>query len=198
MTPGRGWYVKAVKRAFPHAEALVSGPFDEHGPARAERRRIVPLYPDADLTTVLEVAASLPERTPRRTPPGAPAERAMFDLRNVGGRRQAAAWLAERAEALGATVWVEDWSGDPDVDVSVPALRANIWLAWLPAAPMPIISWVARDGRKLKANLPGAWRGEGFAHYKATTIADTWAQLFEALEIGLLAGIDGSAFEMEI
>lgn len=121
-----------------------------------------------------------------------------FDLKNVAGRRAAGEALAERARAIGAQAVVEDWDGEPDVDVAVPGLRANIWLAYMKAAPMPIISWVARDGRRFKPSLPGAWQGEGQPHYKATSLPDTWAQLFDALEIGLLAGIDGSAFELEV
>lgn len=62
---GRGWYVKGTKLAWPNGTRLCSGPFDDHGAAFAEMRRIRPFYPDATLDVVLEVAKSLPQRTPR-------------------------------------------------------------------------------------------------------------------------------------
>lgn len=196
MTRGRAWYVKGQKLAFPHGERLCSGPFDESADAFTEAKRIRPFYPDANLSVVLHVAKSLPERTPRSGPPGA-VEVVEFDLRNVTGRRAAGAAIAARAEALGVACVVEDWDGEPDVSVTVPGLRAHIWLAYMKAAPMPIVSWVAQGGRKLRPVLPGAWRGEGFPHYKATSLPNDWPALFVALETGILAGIDGTAFASE-
>lgn len=119
-----------------------------------------------------------------------------YDLRNVSGRLAAAEALAGRIRELGACVNVENWDGEPDVDFSLPFLRGNIWLAWTPAAPMPIISWIAAAGLKLRASLPGAWYGNR-PHHKATSEPADWPALFVALEIGLLAGIDGSAIERD-
>lgn len=197
MPLGRGWYVKGRKWAFPYGERLVSGPFDDLGPAHDEARRIRPFYPDAHLDVVLHTAKTLPERTPRAAPPGAEKEAPMYDLRNAPGRLAAAEAIADRIRALGARVNIENWDGEPDVDFSVPFLRGNIWLAWTPAAPMPIISWIAGEGLKLRALLPGAWREE-YPHRKATSLPETWPALFDALEIGLLAGIDGSAIDREV
>ena len=197
MTTGRGWYVKGRKYAFPYGERLCSGPFDDSGDAFAEARRIRPFYPDAHLDVVLEVGRTLPERTPRSAPPGAEKEAPMFDLRNAPGRLAAADAIALRCARYGVTARVEVWDGEPDVDFSVPFLRANIWLAYHAQAPMPIISWIAGEGLKLRAVLPGAWREE-YPHRKATSLPETWPALFEALEVGLAAGIDGTAIEREI
>lgn len=196
MPMARGWYVKGKKLAFPNGVRLVSGPFDDHGPAFAEARRIRPFYPDATLDVVLHTGKTLPERTPRSAPPGAEPEAPMFDLRNATGRRDAAAALAMHAELFGARVVLEDWDGEPDLSVSVPALNCNIWLAWTPAAPMPIISWRAtRPGRDLLEVLSGAWRSGGTL--KATSKPETWPALFDALEIGICGGLDGTAFDWE-
>jgi hypothetical protein len=68
MVMGRGWYVKGTKLAWPNGTRLCSGPFDDHGAAFAEMRRIRPFYPDATLDVVLHRAHSLPMRNPRTSP----------------------------------------------------------------------------------------------------------------------------------
>jgi hypothetical protein len=65
MPRGAAWYVQGRKVAFPHAERLVSGPFDDRAAAGVELARIRPFYPDAHLTVVLHAGKSLPQRTPR-------------------------------------------------------------------------------------------------------------------------------------
>lgn len=189
----RAHYVRGVKLAYPYAGRLVSGPFEDSERAFAEAKRLRPLYPDANLEVVPYSGRALPVRVPRGA--NAAAVGTEHTLRSIEGRRLAAEALALHARGFGATVVLEDWDGEPDVDITVWGLRANIWLAWLPAAPMPIISWVAQEGRKLRPALPGAWEGEGFPHYKATSIPADWPALFDALEIGICGGIDGSAFE---
>jgi hypothetical protein len=169
---------------------LASGPFDDHATAMLERQRIAPLYPEANLTVVLEVAKSLLERTPRSPAP-------MFDLSKVAERRFAAKALATFARDRGATAVIEDWDGEPDVDITLPSLRATIGLQWHKAAPMPIISW-HRAARPLVGHLPGAWQQEGsFRNGKATSLPETWPALFDALEIGICAAVDGNAFEKD-
>jgi len=197
VTTGRGWYVKATRYAFPHSWRLISGPFDDSGPAFPEAARIRPFYPEAHLSVVLEVAKTLPERRPRARAPGAEQEAPMFDLSRVAGRLAAAEAVAEFARERGATVNIENWDGEPDVDVWLPTLRATIGMQWHKQAPMPIISW-HRAQRPLVGHLPGAWRQEGsFRNGKATSLPETWPALFEALEIGICAAVDGSAFDWE-
>lgn len=198
MTKGRGWYVKATKTAWPNSWRLVSGPFDDHADAYPESARIAPCYPDAHLSVVLEVAHTLPERSPRTALPSEVAMRVeapMFDLRQANGRRAAAEAIATFARERGAQATVEDWDGEPDVDVLLPSLRANVWVGWTKAAPLPIISW-HRAARPLVQVLPGAWRQDGaFRNGKATSLPERWPALFDALEIGICAAVDGSAFE---
>lgn len=198
MVMARAWYVHGKKLAFPYGERLVSGPFDEHGGAFDEAARLRPFYPDATLSARPHRAKSLPVRTPRTRPPGDDEPEhagAGYDLSRVEQRRAAAEALRVFVvDRLGLACTVEDWEGEPDVDCRAPGLLGHIWLGWTRAAPMPIISWVADDPRQLVAVLPGAWR-ETHPHRKATSSPATWARLFDALEIGLLAAIDGSAFE---
>lgn len=199
MTTGRGWYVKAFR--LDQAWRLVSGPFDDHDPVFEEARRIRPLYPDAcALDVILHTGKSLPERKPRIRPPGDQEEPTVpeFDLRNVAGRRAAARALVDHIEALGCRATLEDWDGEPDVTGSAPSLHAQIWLAWTPQAPMPIISWYG-SAYSLRDVVPGAWgRGDVNPYHRAktTSLPATWPELFDALEIGLLAAIDGSAFDL--
>lgn len=121
-----------------------------------------------------------------------------YNLRQRGERERAANDIAERARALGAQAAIENWDGEPDVDIAVASLHAQIWLAWTPAAPMPIISWYGA-AYPLRG-VPGAWHDDDVnsSHRrKATSLPATWPELFDMLETGLLAGIDGSAFDFD-
>lgn len=194
MPLGRAYYVRGVQVAFPHGERLVSGPFDAFLDAQGERVRLVPLYPDAVLGVVPHSANPLPVVVPRAAPGDAVPS---HDLSTVDGRRICASAIARRVRELGLSARIEDWDGEPDVDCETPSLRAMIGLAWHPQAPMPLIHWVAADGFYLRASLPGAWRDgpQNTGARKRTSEPATWPALYEALEIGLLASIDGSAFE---
>lgn len=196
MPVGRAWYVEGQKIAFPHGKRLVSGPFEEMADATAERTRLVPYYPDANLSVVPYSGNTLPERKPRGTAAG--ARQGQFDLRTVEGRRAAAQAIAEHARGFGAVATVEDWDGEPDVDIRVPSGLATIWLGWTPAAPMPLISWVADAPWRLHQYVPGAWgmlTDFAPAHRKATSQPGDWAELFDMLAAGLCALVDGSALE---
>ncbi len=194
MPRASAWYVRAQRSAFPYGRKWVSGPFDEMDAAFAEADRLRPFYPDASLMALMRTTAGpLPAATPRAAPPETAGP--SYSLSTAKGRREAADAIAERVQALGLDVTVEDWISDLDVDCSAgPFLRANIWLAHLPAAPMPCISWVGH-GKRLRT-VPGAWAQE-YPHRKATSEPRDWAELFAMLETGLLAAIDGSAFETE-
>lgn len=221
MVSARGWYVKAMRYAWPNSTLLASGLFDDHGAAFAEMRRIRPFYPEATLDVVMQTGKNLPVRKPRssvplRRPCGKDCNNPKccdvrcfgiqerppvpeFDLSVPAQRWDAADAIAAKALSLGAEVGVERWEDDQDVTMRVPFLSCNIWTAWTPAAPMPIISWRAAQGLVLRQHLPGAWSQlteYAGRHGKATSVPDTWAALFDALEIGLLAGIDGSAFDL--
>lgn len=193
MPIGRAWYVHGQKLAFPYGERWVSGPFDDSAAAHAEARRLRPLYPDANLSARLRQGKSLPECRPDRN---APAPALQFNLARVAERRAAAEAIAEKVHSLGLDAVVEDWDGEPDVDCRTPSLCATIWLAHLPAAPMPIISWY---GAKFPLRgVPGAWPADfNYWRSKATSIPRDWPELFSMLETGLLAAVDGSAFELE-
>lgn len=205
MPIGRGEYVSARKREFPHAEADVSGPFDGAGAAYTELARILPFYPDAELWVQRRVGRSLPVAVPRRCPPFGPIGQALsyvrawpdFDLRDAGQRITAAWAIAEHVENFGARARVVEWDdGTPDVDISLPWLHANIWLDYTPAAPMPIISWVASAGRLFVPAYRPAWFSDTLvAHRKRTSTPETWYDLQLALEAGLCGGVDGTAFE---
>jgi len=142
----------------------------------------------------LRQGKSLPECRPDRN---APAPALQFNLAQVAERRAAAEAIAERVRALGLVAIVEDRDGEPDVDCVTPNLSCNIWLAHLPAAPMPIISWYGAK-QPLQA-VRGAWgRGDvNWSHRaKATSCPRDWAELFDMLETGLLAAVDGTAFDL--
>lgn len=188
MPLATGYYVEAQRIAFPYGKRLLAGPYETHAEARPEYERLRPLHPDANLAIVTRTAKSLPQVSPP------PAGGAAWDLSRVEQRRAAARQIADHCTALGFAAEIEDWAGEPDVDVTVPGLRANIWVGDTPSDPMPIISWVAGEGRTLRAVLPGAWR-EPYGHRKATSQPMDWPRLLEALTIGLCAGVDGSAFE---
>lgn len=199
---GRAWYVRGQKHAFPHGKRLVSGPFDESDQAWTEKRRLeqAGLYPDARLDVLPHSAKTLPVVTPRTSPPGAEPVPAVpdYDLRKRPERERAADDLAARARAFGARVEIENWDGEPDVQIFLPSLQANIWLAYMREAPMPIISWYGA-AYPLRA-VPGAWTADQVndAHRrKASSLPGTWSELFDALEIGICAAIDGSAFDLD-
>jgi hypothetical protein len=197
MVMARAHYVHGKQRAFPYGERLVSGPFDTSADATTERKRLeaAGLYPDARLTTTTHRAKSLPVVTPRTRPPGAePPAGPTYDLRKRPERERLAAALAERARAFGATVHIENWDGEPDVQIRTPSLQANIWLAYLREAPMPIISWYGA-AYPLRA-VPGAWTDDD-RRRKASSLPATWPELFDMLETGICAAIDGSAFDLE-
>lgn len=205
MPQGQAFYVEGQQHAFPHGKRLVSGPFDLSADAHTERKRIAPLYPDANLSVVTYRGKSLPQRKPRTAllcdlAPRLARSGPEYDLSRVEGRRAAASDLAAYARLFGAEVTVEDWDGEPDVDIRVPGGLATIWLGWTPAAPMPLISWVAAEGRRLRQYVPGAWgmlTDFAPAHRKATSHPADWAELFAMLEAGLCAMVDGTAFERE-
>lgn len=121
-----------------------------------------------------------------------------YDLRKRAERERAARDIAERCREIGAQATVENWDGEPDVDIAVASLHAQIWLAWTPGAPMPLISWY---GAKYPlVGVPGAWFEldvNPCHRRKATSLPTTWPELFDMLETGLLAAIDGSAFDLE-
>ncbi len=193
----RAYYVHGQKLAFPYGERLVSGPYDDSAAAFAEEKRLreAGLYPDANLTVRVHRAKSLPVVTPRTRPPGdEPAAVPEYDLRKRPERERAADDLADRARAFGARVEIENWDGEPDVQIFTPSLQANIWLAYLKEAPMPIISWYGA-AYPLRA-VPGAWTDDD-GRRKATSLPATWSELFDALEIGICAAIDGNAFQLE-
>lgn len=193
MPVGRAWYVHGQKLAFPYGERWVSGPFDASDEAWDELRRIRPFYPDADLSPRLRSGKTLPEVKPRTRAPG--AEVTAFNLRKAAGRRAAAEAIAGKVRSLGLDAVVEDWDGKPDVDCHTPSLCATIWLGDTPAAPMPIISWY---GAKFPLRgVPGAWPADfNYWGSKATSTPRDWAELFSMLETGLLAAVDGTAFDL--
>ena len=163
------FYAKAYRRDW--AVRLVAGPFEQWQEAADRAARLRPLYPNS----AVEVT-----------------ERDFAGLRTAEGRRHVAAMLRQHAERIGARV---EWDAETDdIDIRLPTLRANIWLADIPASPMPIISWVAGYGLRLSSLIPGAWLERGEPHRKATSMPETWTQLYDALEIGLCAGVDGGAF----
>lgn len=199
MPMAAAWYVRGRKRAFPYGERLVSGPFDDLAAAMAERTRLqsANLYPDAFLETHMHRAKTLPECKPRTRPPGEPPDQAEYNLRRRAERERLADDIAKRARALGATVEIENWDGEPDVNIALPSLRATIWCVSV-QGEMPIISWYGA-AYPLQA-LPGAWRDDqvNSAHErKATSLPATYAELFEALETGICAAIDGGAFRLD-
>lgn len=200
MPRGSAWYVHGQKLAFPWGERWVSGPFDEADEVWGELRRLRPFYPDANLSVRMRSGKTLPTATPRTRPPGddprppAPS----FNMARVAERRAAAEAIAGKVRSLGLDAVIEDWDGEPDIDCSTPNLCATIWLGNTPAAPLPIISWYG--ARFPLRALPGAWGRDdvNWSHRaKATSTPATWQELFDMLETGLLAAIDGSAFELE-
>lgn len=183
MVMGRAWYVQGRKHKFPYGEAWLSGPFEDPALAAAELKSIAPYYPDAALQVSPRTGSSLPQCTPRGP-----------SLRTAKGRIAVADEVVALCERLGVPYRRDDWDGEPTLDIELPTLRAQIWLDWTPSAPMPVVCWIATSPRNLRATLPGAWVGS-FPHRKATSVPETWAQFYEALEIGICAGIDGSALE---
>lgn len=192
MPQAEAHYVEGQKLEYPHGKRLVSGPFDTSGEAWAEVERLRPLYPDANLSAVLYRGKSLPERRPR-------GSRAAYDLSTAEGRLATARAIADHALHFGAVVSVENWDGEPDVDVTVPGGLASIWLGWTPDAPMPLISWVAAGERKLRASVAGAWHDgpQNVPSRKRTSLPADWPEFFAMLEAGLCALVDGSAFDKE-
>lgn len=201
MPMAEAWYVQGIKLDFSQATKLVSGPFDGLDDVFKEIERIRAFYPNITLRPKKHRAKSLPERKPRTHAPGerlADMPDPGYNLRKRAERERCADDIASRARALGATVEIENWDGEPDVDIRTPSLRATIWLAWTPAAPMPIISWYGAS-YPLRG-VPGAWRAEqvNSAHRrKATSLPATWPELFDALETGICAAVDGTAFDFD-
>lgn len=190
MVAGRAHYVWGKQKDFPYGERWISGPFDDPFEAATECERVRALYPEANLSVRIRTGA-LPECKPRR---GALS----FDLSRVAERRAAAAAIAEQVRAHGLHATIEDWDGEPDVDASVPFLSAAIWVGNTPAAPMPFISW--HGARYPLRALPGVWtaRDVNTSHRrKATSSPRDWPQLLDMLVDGLLAAIDGSAFDLD-
>lgn len=180
-------YIHARKYTFPWAEAWVSGPH-ERVEAFAELKRLAPLYPDADLSVRTRTAKTLPTITPR-------ADKRL-DMTTATGRRAVAVELERFAERLGLPAVVEDWDGEPSVDIRTPSLGASIALIKAERDRPALISWYGA-AQPLQA-VPGAWLSvdiNSSHRRKATSFVSSWSGLFTALEIGLLAAIDGSAFD---
>ncbi len=193
----RAEYVQAQQSAFPYGTRLVSGPFHERGQVWAEKTRIEPYYPDCTLSAITHRAKALPLRLPRSCVPGDEPDVPTFKLSTAAGRLAAAEEIARRARDLGAVVDIENWDGEPDVDIRLPSLHATIWLGYTAAAPMPIISWYG--ARWPLRGVLGAWRDEDVnaAHgRKATSAPSDWPSLFEALLSGICASLDGGAFDL--
>lgn len=183
------FFVRARKLAFPYADRRVAGPFDTLPEAMAAAASLRAAYgafsfyagpgKTRDLTP-LDPQALLADDEPGP------------DFRRVEARRAAARELAAIGAGLGCAAVVDDWDGEPIVDIAAPSLRADVQI--LKGERVPIISWYGA-ARPLRP-LPGAW-GPEFNHWrtKATSFPATWAQLCEMLEVGLCAAIDGSAFE---
>lgn len=185
------FYVKGQKLAYPFATKLLSGPFDESELAWVEMRRLRPLYPDANLSVTQQTGKRFPVRTPRSLAPTLD-----FDVAKVTERRRLAEALAECAREVGCAADIVGWDGEPDVDCAAPALSATIWVANLPASRVPLIHWY---GAKFPLRVvPGVWPAAFNAHRtKATSSPTNWTELFDMLRGGLLAAIDGTAFETE-
>lgn len=196
MPVGRAWYVHGQKLAFPYGERWVSGPFDDMRAAFDEARRLRPFYPDATLSARIRSGKTLPEAKPRTAAPGdKEPETPQLSVGTAKGRREVAEAIAGLARALGFDATVEDWDGEPDVDIATPSLNATVWVG---KTGLPIISWYGA-AFPLRA-VPGAWGADDVnaAHRaKATSKPADWAELFAMLETGLLAAIDGRAFELE-
>lgn len=196
----RAPYVYGQQIGWPNGVQWVSGPFDDREAAWREMKRLRPFYPDATLSVRERRGKSLPTCTPRTGPPGEakPTEPApSYDLKKRPERERLAADLQAVAERFGASVVVENWDGEPDVTVATPSLRATIWCVSV-QGEMPIISWYGA-AYPLRA-VPGAWTADQVndAHRrKASSLPGTWSELFDALEIGVCAAIDGSAFVLE-
>lgn len=193
MVAGRAHYVWGKLRDFPYGERWVSGPFDDPFDASTECERLRPLYPEAALSVRIRSGKTLPECTPRAAP-------LSFDLKRKKGRAKAAAAIvAHVVGRLGLSAEITDWDGEPDVVCRSPNLSCMIGIGYHPAAPMPILSWYG--ARFPLRGLPGAWAEAdiNWSHRrKATSLPRSWDGLFSMLETGLLASIDGAAFDLGV
>lgn len=196
MATGR--YVTGTQKAYPWGKRDVSGPFDEFDEAWQEMKRLTPLYPDAILSVTTKRAASLPVATPRTRPPGDEPDDTTYDLAEPDDRLRAARAIAGHAVAFGADAMLDEWEGDYDLDIATPSLRAKVRVQ---KGPVPGISWYAA-AFPLREHVPGAWheigwRGMAVSERRAVSEPTTWPELFDALETGICAAIDGSAFVLE-
>lgn len=182
-------YVQAQQLAFPYGKRLVSGPHEHSAWAFVVADWIRADYADCNLTVVSRGSS-------KATLTANNARAIKHDLSTHKGRLAAATHISDYVRfELGVRADIEDWDGEPDVDIRTPSLRANIWLMHCRPAPMPIISWHRpKPGVLFRRLLPGAW-DELIPHHKATSLPADWSELFLALTVGICASIDGSAFE---
>jgi hypothetical protein len=185
---GRAHYVEAQRRTFLQEKRLFSGPFDDLAAAHGERDRLGPLWPDLVLRVVPHRAKPLPIITP---PPADPVN-VSYDLSKPDDRRAAARRIVDHVHLLGAAAAVSVWDDEYDVDVATPNLSAAVLLDGRSA--IPVVRWhsLNRDLRE----VPGAWRADDMYPRSVTTRPTSWPALFEALTAGILASIDGSAFDL--
>jgi hypothetical protein len=193
MVAGRAHYVWGKQADFPYGERWISGPFDDPFDASTECERVRPLYPEARLSVRIRTGKTLPICRPRVAP-------LSFDLKRKDGRADAAAAIVALVEGkLGLRAEVTDWGGEPDVTCTAPNLSCLIGLDYFRYAPLPIISWYG--ARFPLRGVPGAW-GDGDVNWshraKATSLPRDWGEMFSMLEIGLLASIDGGAFDLGV
>lgn len=176
MPVGRAHYVKGVQIAYPNGVRWLAGPYEESADAWAEKARLAPLYPEATLRVEARQGKTLPVIVASRGKP-------------KPNRRATCEALVDLAGRLGLPIEVQAYPrGEYDVDIETPNLRASIWLA--------DVAGLAVDWSRARwplAPLSAVW-GKPSGH-KATTHALRVETLLEALEIGLLASIDGAAFE---
>lgn len=194
MPKAEAYYVRGTEQGGLQRQSWLSGPFDTYTQASPEARRLRPFYPGVFVDVKRRrVDGPLPVEWPRAC---APEDEPDYNLAHKAGRAALAADLAQVAERCGGVVVQENWITEIDVDVTVPALRCNVWVAHIVEAPIPIISWYG--AAYPLAPVRGAWDRAHInaAHRrKATSEPRTYGDLFARLEAGLLAAIDGSAFE---
>lgn len=178
MPAAVGHYVKGQKLAFPYGTRLVAGPFETSGEAFAEMVRLRPLYPDANLTLETQRKRRLPQVSPRAGDPLG------FDLSLPDGRKAAARAVAEHCRLLGFDATLEEWEGEPDVDIVTPAVRASMTFD---RAALPAVRWSAHMGAGL------TFRDTNSA--RRIDQVQSWPDLLDALTRGLVGSLDGSVFE---
>jgi hypothetical protein len=183
-------YVHARRQNFLQEQRLFSGPFDSRAAAHDERDRLARLWPDLVLSVKSHRAKVLPILVP---PPPDPVN-VSYDLSKPDDRRAAARYIVDHGHLLGAAAAVSVWDEEYDVDVATPNLSAAVLIDG--RSPIPAVRWHSPT-RNLR-EVPGAWRAADFmaVYTRSVTFRPTsWPALFEALTAGILASIDGSAFD---